>query len=589
MPTAPTRLLANVADFEHVWQLIQTNGKARSLYEQLKKNSEGILQQPAVTYNSALLQVSDEMLRRIYTLGLLYRLEGDKRYSDKAWQDLESAAKFPDWNPQGEFLDTAEMTHAFAIGYDWFLWAENQRATLRDSIVTKGLTPALNCYLGKADYGWWVKSPSNWNQVCNGGIGIGALALLPELPELCQQVLDNAARSLQGGMGTFAPDGGWPEGPVYWDYATFYSCIFLAALQTAISNDYGLVQKPGFSDTGLFAIYMTGPTLYTFNFSDSDDIGLPAYQMLWLAREFGRSVYSWYPQTLTSSLHDAHALSLLWFDPEERDPQTEGLPLDKYFRGTEVATFRTAWNDGNAIFVGLKAGDNKANHSHLDAGTFVVDALGKRWALDLGGDNYSLPGYFDENGQRWTYYRTRAEGHNTLVLNPSMQPDQDPKSATKITRFQSEPAKAFAIADLTPAYRERLERGIALANRNSIIVQDELLPRQRMELRWFMHTPAEINLSEDGLTAMLKQDSARLWCAIASPPQARFTVMDAKPLSSSPNPEGQDPNMGIRKLAIHMSDLPSLILFTLSVTMIPLTSSQEPPAETPALTRLANW
>jgi hypothetical protein len=33
--------------------------------------------------------------------------------------------------------------------------------------------------------------------------------------------------------------------------------------------------------------------------------------------------------------------------------------------------------------------------------------------VDLGGDVYSLPGYFGK--QRWAYYRTSTVGHNTLI------------------------------------------------------------------------------------------------------------------------------------------------------------------------------
>ena len=51
-------------------------------------------------------------------LGLLYRLEGKPAYAERAWQELDAAAHFPDWNPR-HFLDTAEMTHAFAVAYDW--------------------------------------------------------------------------------------------------------------------------------------------------------------------------------------------------------------------------------------------------------------------------------------------------------------------------------------------------------------------------------------------------------------------------------------------------------------------------------------
>jgi hypothetical protein len=597
MPSAPTHLLATVEDFQRVWQLVQSNQQARSIYLQVKNDADTTLSKSPYRYQlvgePGLLRVSEHVTDRIYWLGLLYRLTGDIRYRDRAWQELESVSQFPDWQPDS-FLSTAEMAHAFAIGYDWFDWNDEQRKILRTAIVEKALKPALESYHKKTQHPFerygWVLADMNHNQVCNGGIGLAALAVLPDLPDLSREILQNAVESLKLAMRRFAPDGGWREGPDYWYYATYYNCIFLAALQTASGTDYGLSHMPGFAETGLFPIYLTGPSGTAFNFSDTwigqwiDKIPY-APQMLWLARKFHRSVYSWYVQNYTT-IHDV--LDLLWFETDGQDPQSDGLPQDKHFRDVEVVLLRSAWNDRNAIFAGFKAGDNSAPHAHLDVGSFVLDALGRRWALDLGGDNYDLPGYFDEL-QRWTYYRMRAEGHNTLVLNPSSKPDQEPKAATEITRFVSEPEKAFAIAELTPAYGQRLLRGIALLNRKWITVQDELLPWQRTELWWFMHTPARVHLSEDGRTALLEKDSARLWCRIASSSEARFSVMDAKPLPSSPNPIGQDQNQGIQKLAIHINDLPPSVPFTLSVAMIPLTLSQEPPTEPPPVTPLAKW
>src|SRR6185369_15727008 len=114
-------------------------------------------------------------LNRIYTLALLYRLEGNQQYAERAWQELRAAADFKDWNPR-HFLDTAEMTHAFAVGYDWLyeVWTPEQRASLRNAIVDKGLEPALRCYRGTASYPEFPTMRHNWNQVCNGGIGMGA-------------------------------------------------------------------------------------------------------------------------------------------------------------------------------------------------------------------------------------------------------------------------------------------------------------------------------------------------------------------------------------------------------------------------------
>ena len=123
------------------------------------------------------------------------------------------------------------------------------------------------------------------------------------------------------------------------------------------------------------------------------------------------------------------------------------MPLDAFFRGIDVAFFRSAWEDPQALYVGFKGGNNKANHSHLDLGTFVLDAYGYRWVVDLGSDNYNLPAYFGK--QRWTYYRLKTAGHNTLVINGV---NQATSARAPIIAFHATSALAFAVADLTAAY-----------------------------------------------------------------------------------------------------------------------------------------
>jgi len=561
------RLLVTEASFERVRKLIQTNPQAREFYQRVKSQGERICQEPPSRYEIPdglrLLATSRRVLQRVYTLALLYRLDGEKRYLERAWRELEAAANFPDWNPR-HFLDTAEMAHAFAIGYDWLYreWSDEQRRVLREAMVQKAILPALKVYRERQ---WWSQARHNWNQVCNGGIGMAALALLDEVPDLCSEALSHAVQSIQIPMREFAPDGAWGEGPGYWNYATSYNCVFLAALETAIGTDLGLSQMNGFAETGLFPIYITGPTGRTFNFADGGDGTLRAPQMFWLARKFNRPVYAWYARTHASP----HPLDLIWFDERGNDPQSEGLPLDKYFRYVEVVTMRTAWNEPEAIFVGFKAGDNKFNHSHLDIGTFVLDALGQRWAVDLGADDYNLPGFFGR--ERWTYYRLRAEGHNTLVINPSQEPDQDPRAEAKIVRFVSRPDKAFAVADLTPAYArhaQKVLRGVMLDRKGQfVLVQDEVELKQQGEIWWFMHTPASVQVSDDGKTAILAQGGKQLRATLLSPDGARFAVMDARPLPTSPDPKGQNPNKGIRKLAVNLKGVSSA---RLCVTLQPL-------------------
>ncbi len=83
--------------------------------------------------------------------------------------ELNAAAAFRDWNP-ARFVDTAEMTHAFAVGYDWLYNAltTEERGWVRDALVSKGLDQGLQSYAQKAR---WTTEHYNWNIVCNSALG----------------------------------------------------------------------------------------------------------------------------------------------------------------------------------------------------------------------------------------------------------------------------------------------------------------------------------------------------------------------------------------------------------------------------------
>jgi hypothetical protein len=220
----------------------------------------------------------------------------------------------------------------------------------------------------------------------------------------------------------------------------------------------------------------------------------------------------------------------------------------------------------------------------------VLDALGERWAMHLGPDNYNLPGYFDfAGGKRWIYYRLRAEGHNTLVINPTNKPDQDPHALVPIIKFESKPEKAFAIADLTAAYADsarKVERGIGMINRKTVVVQDEIATETPAELWWFLHTTAKIEIAPDGFSAVLTMHGKRLAATIAAPKAARFEVLPAAPLPSSPNPPSQAVNKDISVLAIHLKNVTELRLV---VNLTPLTEAGSVSLPGPEIKGLADW
>jgi len=174
--------------------LIRKDKNYEQIYNKIREKAEKILAEPVSKYEIPhglrLLSFSRRVLNSAYILSFIYRMEKDKKYLSRLWEEIYSAANFPDWNPR-HFLDTAEMAHAFAIAYDWcyHYWEEKQRKIISEALLSKALKVALDCYQGKTPYGWWIKSRYNWNQVCNGGIGMASISLLDEYPEICSTIL----------------------------------------------------------------------------------------------------------------------------------------------------------------------------------------------------------------------------------------------------------------------------------------------------------------------------------------------------------------------------------------------------------------
>ena len=552
------RLMADERTFASLKRLIESEPAAKRCYQAVREDADNILKEAPSIYEIPdglrLLSVSRRVKERVQALALVYRLEGGQRYRDRAWKELETAAQFKDWNPK-HFLDTAEMTYAFALAYDWLFadWTASQRQTLRQAIVTLGLKPGMAVY---ASANGWHKRDNNWNQVCNGGLGIGALAIADEEPELARAIIENARQSLPRAMGHYAPDGAGTEGATYWDYGARFNILFLASLETALGTDFELSKIEGFAQSGLYQIYMGGADRMSFDFADCGLRRLSTPMHFWMGRRFRRPEYNWFRSSeLARPKQDGGFLDLLWFDANSGfDPAR--LPLDKHFRAAECVSMRSSWTDPNALVLAIQAGDNSnlGGHRHLDLGTFILEASGERWIIDGGVDHETYLAHQHHN-PKWHYYRIRAEGHNTLAINPGPDPDQDLKAVARIVQFDSRPQRTTAVVDLTAAYARHargVQRTFTMENRSAVTVADRVQTNAPADVWWFAHTPAEVALGADRTEATLTRNGKRLLAKIESPAGAVFEVQEAAPLATSPNPEKQASNRGRRKLAIRL-------------------------------------
>ena len=587
---AHPRLVLKDDDLARLKTLIDKDPLLRKCVRKMLERADGICQEPALVYQKKgprLLHVSRACVNRIYTLGLAWRLTHNGKYAEKATENLLAVTAFTDWNPS-HFLDTAEMSHGVGVGYDWFYHYldETARERIRTGLIEHGLKQGLSAYFVKK--AWWTDVNHNWNQVCNGGLIIGALAVADTHPDYARRIIPHAVADLPKALVEYGPDGAWGEGPGYWNYATSYTVYALAALESALGTDFGLSRIKGVSEAGWFPIYLAGPTGRYFNFADAGTRPAPQRNLpclFWLARRFDNPAFSTLERRMLRK-YPGHPFDVIGYLPEREPPPLE---LDRHFRGpVEVVTLRSAWNDPNALFLAVKAGFNRVNHGHLDLGSFIIEADGVRWACDLGADDYNLPGYWDggkPTGRRWQYYRLNSLSHNVPLLKNR---NQSLEARTVFRYFKSTPERANAIVDLSSAYpdqADKVERGVALLNRRRLLVQDEFDLKGKSEVAWGMTTQAEIKLDDTrddrkGTRALLSQEGKRLRVEILSPAGATFTIESAE------RKPPEQINAGFRRLMIRLPNQSGRL--RIAVLLSPVRAHQ-PAVKPPELKALSVW
>jgi len=318
---------------------------------------------------------------------------------------------------------------------------------------------------------------------------------------------------------------------------------------------------------------MVGPTGDDFNFSDYHPENLNEPIMLWFAREtrdrsLARDEFVDIARAVEKLTTGKNALlgknvglsrhvplEILWWDPS--------LPAGSDHRSRHwtiagvlpLAAMRSAWDDRTAAFVAVKGGTPNHSHAHRDVGSFILEADGVRWAVDLGTESYDKMRAakldlwnYSQASSRWTTFRVGPEGHNILRFDGAYQ-DVDEKA--EIRALSDEHGTMGNVIELTPLYRSqvaRVERAITLKADRSISIAAAWTAAERpVTATWQWLTRAKVTRTAGGL--LLEQEGESLVLKVESQSDGSAIAIEVQDVSA-PRALQDSANPGLTRIVI---------------------------------------
>lgn len=536
------RLILNSSTQAVLEEKLKSDQVVQNLYQAIQLNAESILNEPLLKREQIgmrLLHVSREMLYRINMLGLVYRMEQDASILARINEEVMAVCHFSDWNPS-HFLDVAEMSLAVALALDWTAGAlpESTIELAQSALIEKALIPSWT----ETDGYFPFHYPNNWNQVCNGGMIAAAIAVAGRAPELATKTISRALDGLPHAMAEYGPDGVYPEGSSYWEYATAYSVLTIAMLESAFGHDFGYSEFPGFMESAVFRTLSNAPSGWYYNFADCADQRSSNGDLIlaWFASKSGNKTFFEETRFLRSPeemgrLERWAGAALVWVAGFE---EISAAQLPTAWKGdgpNPVVIFRDEDDTSHQYYFGGKGGRGQvANHGNMDGGSFVFELDGVRWSVDPGRQPYhELEKIgFDlwnmcQDCERWTLLAQNNFGHSTISVNDQLHLVE---GFAPIVDFHNG-AWPFAMVDLTAAFGSLVKKASRKFTRDSdrsLLIEDDLVFSPETEwITWQMMTTADIELNENGAT--LRQNGELLKLEILSHPDLSCSVVSLSP------------------------------------------------------------
>lgn len=541
------RLIFNAENERNLREKLKTDRMIQNIYSTIQYHAESILEKDLITLDVTddpnsqqnQLGISRDFLFRINMLAMVYRIEKDKRMLDRLNDEVIAACNFPSWNPK-HFLDVGEMSLAIALALDWTAEALPKPTILlaKKALVEKGIMPS---WPDNGSTPSWVNNTNNWNQVCNAGMIAASIAVAESEPELAAKTISRSIDGMNHALNEYAPDGAYPEGPIYWGYGTQFSVVTAAMFESAFGTDFGLADFPGFKESAVYAMLTISPTNRLYSYADCNEEaeGYGSFTLSWFAAKTGNKTFINEPYFLsppqdTKRFSRLAGAGLVW---TAQFSEKESTPLPTAWKGggaNPVVIFTGGENDQGGFYFGGKGGRGTVNHGNMDGGSFIFELNGVRWSIDPGNQSYGLleRAGFNLWGRcqdcdRWKLLTKNNFGHSTLSVNNQLHVVD---GMAEIVDFK-DGVFPEATIDMSPTFKDQLKsakRRFVKDGPASIVIEDhiEILEKTKL-ITWQLMTTADIEIINGG--AMLKKDGKQLKLENLSHPDFDVSVVSLFP------------------------------------------------------------
>ena len=388
----------------------------------------------------AMYMTCQDVLYAVRHGAVAYRVTGEKKYLEMAKSWLLAVATWKLDGPTGRpYNDEAafRVTGALAWGYDWLYddLDESERRLVRENLLARGRE--LYNYVTR-DITIQVKL------LDSHGIRSVSMALVPAALALYGE--ENEARdwlnfAIEYYMTIYTPwggyDGGWAEGPAYWQMGISFALDAMDCVEKAIGLK--IYERPFFQNTGDFALNFYCRDLTRMAFGDMSDLGdrpglKAGYNLRRLAassKSPNRDFYAGYFEKAKEQAEkegmgkvEKYFYNYGWWDFRFDDllfkfhhsmPKSSGLPSGlsvKWFRDIDWVAVHSNMNDfdEHVAFMFKSSSYGAVSHSHGDQNGFVIHAYGEPLAIHSG----HYIGFWSEMHVNW---RRQTKSKNAILID----------------------------------------------------------------------------------------------------------------------------------------------------------------------------